>query len=181
MIVWACKCDCGGETRLTTGALQPDGSGRGIVSCGCRWHEVVAPRHGHGRAGKRTPEYIAWHNMVSRCRKEDHPSYPEYGGRGIDVCDLWLDFEPFFENVGPRPSKAHSLDRIDNNRGYAPGNVRWALGSEQHNNKRSNRYLTHNGRTLTMKQWAETTGIKYKTIEQRLNKYGWPIERALEK
>lgn len=102
--------------------------------------ESVAARqttHGHKSRGY-TPEYIAWQNMIARCENPNHAAFDNYGGRGIHVCVAWREsFEAFFAHVGTKPSCAHSIDRIDNDRGYEPGNVRWATKSEQAKNRRA--------------------------------------------
>jgi hypothetical protein len=124
-------------------------------------------------------EYRIWADMLDRCRNPGKQAYPLYGGRGITVDPSWNDYATFFRDVGPRPSPKHSLDRIDNERGYGPGNVRWATGIEQARNTRRNRLLSHEGRTLTMAEWAERTGVSYAVIRSRLAR-GWTVERTLE-
>ena len=101
-----------------------------------------------------------------------------YGGRGIRVCERWKSYEAFFADVGARPSAEHSLDRIDTNGHYEPGNVRWATRREQNRNHRYHRWLTHQGETKMLAEWAEETGIGRSTIHLRL-KAGWSTERAL--
>lgn len=124
--------------------------------------------------------YNAWYDMVHRCDDPQHPAYKDYGGRGIKVCPQWRsNFEQFCKDVGPRPSTQHSIERIDNQRGYGPRNVRWATKSEQANNRRSNCLLTYQGRTQTAVQWArELFPHNPHRIQTRLCK-GWPVERAL--
>lgn len=92
-------------------------------------------RHGMSKS----PEHRAWQQMLQRCRNPKHRAYPSYGGRGISVCDRWLTFENFFEDVGQRPSAAHSIDRINNDGNYEPNNVRWASGAQQQRNRRTSR------------------------------------------
>jgi len=106
-------------------------------------------------------------------------AWASYGGRGITVCARWDSYENFRADVGPRPSPAHTLDRIDNDRGYEPGNVRWATPVEQARNRRGNVRLTLNGITRTVVEWAAMLALGKSTIRYRL-KRGWPVERALK-
>lgn len=128
-----------------------------------------------------TPEYTAWHQMKSRCIDDPLYKYYEfYAGRGIKVCDRWLnDFQTFFNDVGVRPSPQHSLDRYPNKNGnYEPGNVRWATDIEQQNNMRSNRLMTLEGVTHTTSEWCKILGLKRSTIGNRLYR-GWSDFRTL--
>ena len=113
--------------------------------------------------------------MLQRCRPGGHP---DYGGRGIRVCDRWKSYEVFLQDVGRRPSPKHSLDRIDNEGNYEPGNVRWATIKEQNRNTRGNRSLTPAGRTQVLIEWAEETGIPAERIRGRL-RCGWTVGQAL--
>jgi hypothetical protein len=123
--------------------------------------------------------YLAWAGAVSRCHDRQNKSYRSYGGRGIAVCEEWReDPRAFAEHIGPKPSPQHSLDRIDNDRGYEPGNVRWATREQQENNKQRSHRITWQGRTQTVAQWARELGVKYHNISDRL-KRGWSVERAL--
>ncbi len=132
----------------------------------------------HGKAG--TKEHAAWSHMIQRCCNPDNPGYPEYGARGIRVCNRWREsFEAFLADVGIAPSRRHSLDRFPDQEGnYEPGNVRWATPSEQNRNRRSNRFLTFRGLTLCQADWAKLIGVSPATITHRL-RAGWPLERAL--
>lgn len=116
--------------------------------------------------------------MHARCYDSRHKHYPRYGGRGIRVCEAWHSFEPFFADMGHRPTTKHSLDRIDNDGNYEPGNCRWATNSEQQRNRSSTRMIEFGGRRLSMAAWAEQTGLKLSTLCFRLA-HGWSIERAL--
>lgn len=137
------------------------------------------PRHTHGYAtGMGQPEYGVWNAMRQRCSNPKNRAYKNYGGRGIRVCERWLYFANFIEDVGPRPSKSHSLDRIDNNGDYEPDNVRWATLEEQNLHKRVSRLITYNGKTQPLFMWAKETGLDRLVIHKRL-KRGWSIERAL--
>jgi len=134
---WACRCDCGALLEVRTGHLK-NGNTR---SCGCLHVETSAAacvrRTKHGRA--RSPEYAAYHAMLQRCTNARHKSFADYGGRGIAVCARWQEsFENFLADMGERPD-GMSLDRIDNDRGYEPGNCRWATDAVQVQNRRSTR------------------------------------------
>lgn len=134
---WLCRCDCGKERVVSGHELR---RGR-TSSCGC-WRSAVKIllnlKHGHKRAGSETPEYRAWHSMISRCTNPKLEAWKYYGGRGITVCDRWKNsFEAFLADMGPRPSPNLSIDRFPNNDGnYEPGNCRWATRSEQRANQR---------------------------------------------
>jgi hypothetical protein len=134
-------------------------------------------RHRHSKRGAPSPEYRVWASMIQRCENPARKSYASYGGRGIRVCPAWrLSFEAFLADVGPRPAGT-SLDRIDGDGDYEPGNVRWATPLQQANNARTNLLVTFNGETRTRAEWARHLGIKYFTLRQRLDK-GWPVEKA---
>lgn len=134
--IYLCKCDCGNECLKDNVRLE---SGK-AESCGCLWKERIADKGKRARTHgmSRTPEYRAWTAMRRRCSNPSCGSYRDYGGRGIMVCYEWQkSFASFIKDVGLRPSDAHSLDRIDVNKNYEPGNVRWATTIEQANNKRA--------------------------------------------
>ena len=126
-----------------------------------------------------SPEYRAWQTMRLRCTNPKNPAWPNYGGRGITVCDRWLD-DPsaFYADMGQKPSPKHELDRIDNDGPYSPENCRWVLRKVNDRNRRSNRHVTHLGLTLTVAEWAERTGISATLLLHRLN-VGWDAARAL--
>jgi hypothetical protein len=154
------------------------------MSCGCWNRELntaLHTRHGHAaaRKGKVTALYRIWSHMIGRCHNPKDAAFANYGGRGIVVCDRWRDsYTAFMTDVGPRPSSKHTLDRIDNNGGYKPGNVRWATRTQQMRNVRYNRLLTLGAESLPMAAWAERLGIKKATLADRLYR-GWSDERAL--
>jgi hypothetical protein len=134
----------------------------------------------HGACG--TPEHTSWTLMKVRCLNPDNALYPYYGGRGITIYPPWLkSFQLFLDHVGKRPTIKHTLERIENNGNYEPGNVRWATRKDQANNRRSNTWLTANGLTLTLKQWCERlegTGLTRRVIMRRI-KNGWTEQDAL--
>ena len=135
------------------------------------------PARTHGHSAGKTPEYRAWSNMLSRCRNPNTPRFDCYGGRGIKVCKRWeRSFIAFLADVGFRPSTRHSLDRIKNDRGYFPGNVRWATRAEQLANRRNSLIVLVDGKRLPAKEAASLIGMSYRTIRRRV-KSGLPIVR----
>lgn len=141
---------------------------------------------------KHRTERKAWNNMKARTTNPDHHAWDSYGGRGIKVCPRWLNsFEKFFKDLGPRPSKRYSLDRIDNDLGYSCGrckwcikrqlsvNCRWATRKQQQRNTRANLNLTYKGKTQTLADWAEEYKVPYPLLRDRVSKEGWTLKRAL--
>lgn len=124
------------------------------------------------------PEYGAWKRMHQRCNDPNVPEYARYGGRGIQVCPEWKSFLVFISDMGSRPSSAHTLDRIDNDLGYAPENCRWATRKDQSRNQASNKMLEMNGETLSMAEWCERLEVNYYMVRSRL-RLGWDAQRAL--
>jgi hypothetical protein len=171
--LYLCRCECGKE--VTIHHLHGKD---GTRSCGCLRNELVrARRTTHGMAD--STENITWQHMRQRCNNPHNHAYADYGGRGIKVCPEWdASFEAFYRDMGPRPSPDHTLDRIDNERGYSPDNCRWATWKEQQNNRRGNRYLEFHGETKTCAEWSKEAGISPATLCKRL-KRGWPVEKAL--
>lgn len=151
-------------------------------SCGCQNNRMIAERmktHGYAHSGPKIPEYNIWASMRLRCFQKNSRAYKDYGGRGITICDAWREsFPAFLAYMGPRPSPAHSIERIDNDGNYEPGNVRWATMKEQCRNRRSNRNLTVNGITKTFTEWSELTGLGFTTIRYRVT-HGCTPEQAL--
>ena len=138
-------------------------------------------RHGFTCGHKPRMEFTSWDNMLARCCNPKHPNYSNYGARGITVCEQWRNsFEAFLEDMGESLSPKHTIDRIDNNGNYEPGNCRWATRKEQCNNKRDNRLIEISGASKTLAQWAEWSGIRRGTLAARLDVSHWPTNRLLE-
>ena len=172
---WLCQCECGGTTTTNTANLR-----RGHTkSCGClqRQQASRASRNPFGHSHSRL--YRRWQMMIQRCHNPKRPDYPNYGGRGIFVADEWrTSFHCFAAAIGPMPSPDHQIERIDNDRNYEPGNVRWATRIEQARNRSTNTHLQIGGQTKTLVEWAEKAGVPYGTFMARLRK-GWSPERAV--
>lgn len=170
---WLCLCQCG-ATPIISGTNLRNGATK---SCGCYQRERTSTanrRHGM----RRKKIYTVWHNMIRRCSDPKNKHYTRYGGRGITFSPHWASFNHFFADVGDIPYQGATLDRIDNNAGYYPDNVRWSTHQEQANNTSRNHFLTLHGETLTVSQWARKLQIHPQTIFQRL-RLGWPVERLL--
>lgn len=165
--MWLCRCECGTEKPVL---------GRNLItgtSRGCLRHGAMS----HGRSN--TPEYDAWTSLIARCFNTNNPAYQRYGARGIAVCDKWKEsFSAFFADMGPRPSPRHSIDRIDNDGHYEPGNCRWATKRQQSRNTSRNQLLTYNGKTMCITDWAIELGLSPNAIRGRLAT-GWTIDEAL--
>jgi len=170
-VQWDCLCECGKTTMVITASLK---SGH-TRSCGCYQLDVVTR---HGNEG--VPEYSIWKAMLNRCDDVGSERYADYGGRGVTICRQWkVSYQAFIDDMGQRPTADHSIDRIDNNGDYSPGNCRWATRTEQARNKRNNLMFTHNGETRCLAEWAEKYGLKYKMLWSRLYRHGWRFERAI--
>ena len=171
-VKWNCKCDCGTEVVVMGASLTR--TTRPSRSCGCAKDEVNSARlTTHGLTG--SFEYKLLMSIVDRCHNEKHPRYQDWGGRGIQVCLQWRnDPESFVKYVkevlGSRPEGC-SLDRIDNDKGYEPGNVRWATTLEQNRNQRSNRLITFDGKSMLLTDWALEIGVTKSTLHWRLKNH----------
>jgi len=171
--LWRCLCDCGNEFTVVGAAL----SSGNTTSCGCYVKEIAGNRvRTHGMS--RTPEYHCWHDMVRRCTNSECEAYKDYGGRGITVCERWMTFENFFADVGFRPSTDHTLDRINNDGNYEPGNWRWVTHARQCRNTRNTVYWAYQGETLPVLDWAEKLGIPGNLLRGRVLR-GWPEDWCL--
>ena len=171
---YRCQCVCGVERVVNASNLR-----RGLsTGCGCRADASTSVRsRTHGMS--ETALYQVWRTMKQRCDKPNFKQYKDYGGRGIKVCARWYSFEKFLEDMGEPPTNEHTLERIDNGKGYEPGNVVWASVTTQARNKRNNVRFELDGISLTMQEWAERLGVKKATLASRIYLYRWPLERAL--
>lgn len=168
-----CLCECG-KTTVQFGTILRTNR---IKSCGC----IIYEDRG-GNSVEHEPEYDAWKAMIRRCYVETEKAYKNYGGRGITVCDSWREsFENFLEDMGERPSSDYSLDREDNDGHYTPSNCKWSTKIEQNNNRRTNVIITHNGKSMTISQWAEELGCSHHKLQNRLNRLKWSEEDVISR
>ena len=165
-----CRCECGTEREVQLQAIK-NGNSRACKSCGIATHgETSVIKH-----GKRTREYVAWRHMRTRCGNLKCADYPDYGGRGIKVCERWLhSFENFLADMGRKPSPRHSIDRIDVNGNYEPGNVRWSTETQQARNKRNSKLNAE--KVAEIRALAET-GITRRELAKRYGVNGSMISK----
>lgn len=167
--LWKCVCKCGNEVIVKGGNLNSGNTN----SCGCLNLQKLSERQTHGMSG--STEYEIYHNMVRRCTEVENEHYPDYGGRGIKVCDRWMGeqgFENFYADMGPRP-KGKTLDRWPNNDGdYEFPNCRWATKKEQAENRRSNKWYEFNGLKMIQKDWSRYLGIDNRLFHKWVTKHG---------
>lgn len=175
-VEWLCRCTCG-QTTLASAANLRRGSKK---SCGCLKNELTAARNlarrKHGMHGTRI--YRIWAAMIKRTTSPNADNYQRYGGRGIQVCDQWRTFENFYADMGPSYGDGLSIDRIDNDGHYEPGNVRWATPAEQTRNRSVSVWIEWRGHRLICTEWADQLGLGRGALRRRLLR-GWPTERAL--
>jgi len=173
-----CVCECGNSGEYQ---LRKVVSGH-TSSCGCLVHDTVKVlhlKHGETKDGVVSAEYEIWTGIIDRCCNPKHSAFHHYGGRGIRMCNRWRNsFEAFLHDMGRRPSGRHSIDRINVDGDYEPGNCRWATIKEQRRNTRVNRRITIDGETLCVIEWAERVGIDQSVIRHRLAS-GWDERRAV--
>lgn len=174
-VVWICRCDCGKTNEVTTGELR---YGR-HSSCGCYQRERASESNKtHGKS--KTRLYRIWCAMIKRCENDNTIGFKNYGGRGIKVCEEWRKDFTVFE----RWSNAHgyseelTIDRIDNHGDYCPENCRWVGRNEQMNNTRRTRKFEYCGKSHTLREWSEISGLSFELLKGRLQR-GWSIEKAL--
>lgn len=173
---WLCECRCGNRSVVVGKSLR----GGLTKSCGCLAEELRSDNHSryvkHGMHGTRI--YGIWVGMVQRTTKPNNQHYPNYGGRGIKICDRWRTFEGFYADMGPTYRDDLTIDRIDNDGPYSPENCRWATYAEQNRNRRDNVRVEWRGRDLLVAEWADLIGLNGRTIGERIRK-GWSVDRAL--
>jgi hypothetical protein len=178
---WLCECECKKYIIVSAVDLK-----RGHTkSCGCYRSEMVIKKnisrktHGQTTKGNISHEYRIWCGIKNRCYNSNHTYYKHYGGRGIKMYFEWINsFDCFYAYVGKSPTKKHTIDRINNDGNYEPGNVRWATMKEQANNRSNTRYFNYNGKLLTISQLSDISNISYTTLKYRLNKE-WTLEKAM--
>ncbi len=174
---WEVKCDCGTEFTTRADSLR---SGK-TQSCGCLTVDInkrSPPSKTHGMS--KLPEYRVWNTMIQRCNNPNANGYSDYGKRGIKVCQRWRDsFEAFFADMGPRPGKRHTIERINNNGNYEPGNCCWLLRKLQPLNTRATRLVTFNGKTQPLTLWAKDCNIPIWRVYSLMQKEGITPEQVI--
>ena len=181
-----CRCACGRYTDVMPAALKSGNT----TSCGCAHSEQLAARnaanssHGDARGDTVAVLYRIWRAIKGRCLDPGNKWYKNYGGRGITVYPPWIESYARFKadilaTMGERPSREFSIDRIDNDKGYEPGNVRWAAPKTQNRNKKKRALFTLDGQERGLAEWAELYGADYSLVQQRVHKFGWPLREAL--
>lgn len=173
--VWRCVCSCGNEVLVTVSNLNAGKTN----SCGCYKKEVTGMlNYSHGQTvGGPTSEYVAWVEAKERCNNPNNKNYHNYGGRGIKMCDRWVNsFNNFFEDMGLKPSTEHSLDRYPNNESghYGPDNCRWGTDEEQARNRRNNVWYEYNGLKMVLADWAKKFGVTSSNVKYMLTSKSFP-------
>ena len=171
-----CLCDCGNKKEVLNSHLR---TGK-ITSCRCLWKEVMRRAnlvHGHALEKGAAPIYSTWCKMMERCTNPLRKEFKNYGARGIRVCERWREFENFLADMGEKPTGL-TIDRINNNGNYEPGNCRWATQVQQQRNKRNNRIFTVRGTTGCLQELCEYYGLYHGLVQYRIDKLGWSVEDA---
>lgn len=167
---WLCRCECG-EQVVITGYLLRSGRKKSCNINDHRYRNPLLPKY-----DKLTN--ASWSQMRTRCTNPSHKNYPNYGGRGIKVCPRWNNYHAFAVDMGPRPSKAYTIERVDVNGDYEPGNCKWATREEQDRNKRNSVHVTYQGKRILLIDLVKELGLSRGVVYGRL-KLGWPLEHAL--
>ncbi len=181
---WWCCCSCGADPVPVRASSLKNGH---TISCGCAQREKAGAiaveyltKHGHSKSSGQSLEFKVWASMRARCYQKNNPAYHRYGGRGIRISQAWLDsFASFYKDMGPLPSRKHTIERIDNDGNYETSNCRWATRKEQARNTRRNHRITFNGQTKTLVEWSECIGIDQDTLGARFAR-GWSVEKCLK-
>lgn len=178
-VYWMCECKCGTKKPVRASSL----TGGKSISCGCHLKEMLVANSLAKRedANRNRPEYANWLSMRRRCTQESNASYERYGEVGITVCPEWDDFKKFLEDMGPKPSPMHTIDRIESTKGYYKENCRWATPVEQVRSRSVTTMITYKGETKPLAEWAEILNIKYVTLKKRLFIEKLGVEEAFEK
>lgn len=166
-----CRCECGNVRSVECTEMR---CGRS-TSCGCKGATFA---HGHKPRDEASITYNSWQSMKTRCGVTGKRFFKNYKGRGITVCKQWETFDVFLRDMGERPTLDHTLDRIDNNGNYEPGNCRWATRKEQSRNTRTNRLITISGVTKCLTDWCQETGVGRSIASSRICR-GWSPEKAV--
>lgn len=171
---WKCVCECG-NLHIANGKYLSCGD---TTSCGCSQSEYFVTKHKEA-SGLKTKEYRTWRRIKNRCLNPHNNSYPIYGGRGITVCESWLNsFEKFLSDMGRAPSPKHSIDRKNNDGNYEPGNCRWATARMQNNNSSNCVFIEMDGLKLSVAEWARKFNVSYMLVYKRLRRK-WSLIDAL--
>lgn len=168
-LLWLCKCDCGGTKEIISASLRSGAT----TSCGCYGNEVLSKyrtKHGQCHRSGRVPEYQIWDAMIQRCTNPKQSQYHDYGGRGIKVCDKWMKFESFLEDMGYRPSKQYTLDRVDNDGDYELANCKWRTRHKQSRNRRSNVWIEYAGKKMILEDWTNELGTSSSQIRKSMRR-----------
>lgn len=168
-----CICDCG---TIKDGVCQTNLSRGHVMSCGCLRKELTEAKKTNYRS-----EYMIWRNMNKRCHDPNNKSFRDYGERGIEVCPQWRNsFKSFLADMGLRPSKDLTLERIDNNGNYCPENCRWATRLEQNNNSSNCAFVTYMQESMSIAELSRRCGIPFGTLWKRIQVLNWPIDLAAD-
>jgi len=164
-----CQCDCLNNIVILGASLINGGT----RSCGCYRKEKMT-KHGMYK----TKTFLTWKGMSARCNSNVPQAYKNYKGKGIKVCDRWLEFKNFYEDMGEKP-EGLTIERINSNKNYEKSNCKWGTMGEQARNRDGNRYIEFNGKNQTIMDWANDLGVSWNCIKSRIDIYHWPVEKAL--
>jgi hypothetical protein len=173
--LWLSVCDCGRKKKIRGRSLTKSNP---TLSCGCLQKEQASDANRtHGGSG--SPEYKVWSGMRTRCTNPKQASFKDYGKRGINVCERWKDFSKFLEDMGLRPTPKHTIERVDNDKGYGPDNCKWLPKKDQGKNKTTTQWVTYRKERRTLAEWCDLLDLPLTTIRMRLWR-GWAVSEAFE-